>query len=103
MANLRNVIDGKRQPSRAGADLRSRPSIGMYAYPGAKRPTGGGRGGGAAGSALDPLENNIRNKPCEANSVPRRWLAVVEGTAGEIDRVALRSANRTRGRLVEVA
>ena len=50
-----------------------------------------------------PFADEQRSR-IEAGPVPRLWLALLEGTAvGRIDRVALRSANRTHSRLVEVA
>jgi hypothetical protein len=49
-----------------------------------------------------PLAQEQRSR-VEANSVPRRWLAVVERTSGEINRSALRSANNAQGRFIEIA
>ncbi len=39
----------------------------------------------------------------EANSVPGRWLAIVERTSGEINRSALRSANNAQRCFIEIA
>jgi hypothetical protein len=49
-----------------------------------------------------PLAHEQRSR-VEANSVPRRWLAVVERTSGEINRSALRSANHAQRRFIEIA
>ena len=53
-------------------------------------------------SLLSPLAHEQRAR-VEANSVPRRWLAVIERTSGEINRSALRSANNAQRRFIEIA
>jgi hypothetical protein len=53
-------------------------------------------------SLASPLAHEQRSR-VEANSVPRRWLAIVERTSGEINRSASRSANNAQRRFIEVA
>jgi hypothetical protein len=50
-----------------------------------------------------PLHSRTSSAPVEANSVPPRWLAVVERTSGEINRTALRSANNAQRGFIEIA